>query len=139
MKSDGDISKQLARFLGTFESGDVSTVEAIVSREADVLGIGTDPDEWWPGRDNLMRAVRAQVPEMHGAGMTFRTEDERSYSEGDVGWSAAQASIVMADGSTLPTRFTSVWRREGGDWKLVNFHVSVGMSNEQLLGQELTV
>jgi hypothetical protein len=137
MQRNADISKQLARFMGAFESGDVSLVEALVSREKDLLGIGSDPDEWWPDRENLIRAAEAQIPEMHSAGMRIQLKNERSLSEGDVGWSGAQAALVVPEVGEVPMRFTSVWHRESGEWRLVQFHLSVGVSNEDVLGEEL--
>jgi hypothetical protein len=39
----------------------------------------------------------------------------------------------------MPSRLTLVCQQEDGAWKVVQWHVSVGVANEELLGRELTV
>ena len=34
---------------------------------------------------------------------------------------------------------TTVWHQEADDWKLVQWHVSVGVANEEAVSRELTV
>jgi hypothetical protein len=121
-----------------FESGDPSNAKSLISSDKDILGIGTDPDEWWAG-DAFFQAMNAQVPEMYAAGMRFELGDDvQAFSEGSVGWVAARPTLKLPDGSGVPMRFTSVWHQEAGDWKAIQVHVSVGVSNETALGEHLT-
>jgi hypothetical protein len=38
-----------------------------------------------------------------------------------------------------PARRTAFFHKEGGEWKIVHAHSSIGVANEEMLGKELTV
>ena len=118
--------------------GDIGFFEQHTSRQDGVLGIGTDPKEWWAGYETLMRAWRTQIEEV-GGGFPVTAGDPQAYHEGAVGWVADRAAIDFPDGPTLPFRLTLVAHQEDGAWKMVQFHLSVGVANEEAVGKELTV
>ncbi len=103
-----------------------------------MLGIGTDPGEWWTGHDDLVRAFRVQMAEM-GGGLPFSAGDPQAYEEGTVGWMADRATVHPTGGQAIPARLTATFRREGGAWRMVQFHVSMGAANAATLGKELTI
>ncbi len=138
MEQNAELVAYVKQMFAIFETGDVSAIDGILSREKDVLGIGSDPREWWAG-DALREAFLTQIPEMHGAGMRFEPGDVQAFSEGTVGWVANQPTVKLPDGGEIPMRFTGVCHREDGAWKMVQFHLSVGAMNEETLGEELTV
>ncbi len=76
---------------------------------------------------------------MSAAGLQFVSGDIQAFSEGSIGWFADQPTIKMADGSEAPARITGVFRQEGGVWKLMQFHFSFGVMNEEALNEELTI
>jgi ketosteroid isomerase-like protein len=39
----------------------------------------------------------------------------------------------------VPARVSVVLQREAGDWKIVHLHLSVGIPNEEALGEELPI
>ena len=43
--------------------------------------------------------------------------------------------LILEDGTEIPTRSTAVFHREDGEWKMVQGHKSVGVSNEELFGE----
>jgi hypothetical protein len=43
----------------------------------------------------------------------------------------------MPDDTEITFRFTGVFEREVGDWKLVHSHGSIGVPNEAAIGREL--
>jgi len=63
--------------------------------------------------------------------------DLRCYSEGSVGWVADRARFVLGDGSEIPFRFTAVFRREDGAWRMVQAHASLGVPNADVVGADL--
>ena len=115
-------------------SGDVSNFESAAAD--DLLVIGTDPQEWWSGRDTVLAAFRAQAEAM-GGGFPVQAGDPVAYSHGDVGWIADRPTMTGPDGSSMPFRLTVVTVRDGGDWKVAQMHFSLGVSNEEAFGQEL--
>ena len=48
--------------------GDASGIAGLIASDASVLMIGTDPDEWWSGRERISGAFRAQVEAPHLSG-----------------------------------------------------------------------
>jgi class 3 adenylate cyclase len=80
----------------------------------------------------------AQLPELAAAG-GLRVEflDTDGYEEGSVGWGAANCLATFPD-SVVPLRLTGVFHLENGYWHAVQVHFSVGVTNEERLGIELT-
>ena len=115
-------------------SGDVSGFES--AAVDDVLVIGTDPQEWWRGRETVLAAFRAQTEAM-GGGFPVQAGDVVAYSHNDVGWIADRPTMSGPDGSSMPFRLTVVALRDGGDWKVAQMHFSMGVPNEEAFGQEL--
>ena len=70
-------------------------------------------------------------------GISLVSKNLSAYAEGSVGWIADQAEMVTPDGQTVPFRFTAVCHQEGGAWKIVQAHLSIGVSNEAAIGQDL--
>ena len=138
MQPDPELASFIKQMYGVFESGSTDRVDDLISNAPGAIGIGTDPDEWWVD-DAIAAAFRAQVPEMHGAGMRFRAGDIAAYSEGSVGWLADRPALVLPNGAEAQMRMTAVCHRDGGAWKIVQFHLSIGVPNADALGQELTI
>ena len=47
--------------------------------------------------------------------------------------------MKLPDGTEIPFRITGVYHQENGEWKVVQWHASIGISNEEAIGQELTL
>ncbi len=124
-----EVDKTLGDFVSEFNSGDSTAIAALFASTDDVLGIGTDPKEWWRGRATLMRVLEAQMKEMSGARLDI------SEKAGAGSWVAAQCSIGMPGGPATPARLTIVCT---GDGLIEHFHLSVGAANEDVIGQTLT-
>jgi hypothetical protein len=74
-----------------------------------------------------------------GGAFPVTAGDPQAYQEGSVGWVADRARVGLLDGQTIPFRLTMVCHREDGDWKVVQWHISVGVANEEVVGKELTI
>jgi ketosteroid isomerase-like protein len=131
-------SEELAGLMqGMYEAMRNGNVNAFEDAAVDdVLVIGTDPDEWWAGRDTVVTAFRGQTEAM-GGGFPVQAGDPVAYSQGDVGWIADRPTMTGPDGSSMPFRLTVVTVREDGNWKVAHMHFSAGVPNEDIVGQEL--
>ena len=127
-----DLTVQVVQAVG---DGDVAFLERHISRQADVAFLGTDPDEWWTDLACLSRALTAQ----RQAGVTAIPVDPLAYQEGNVGWAVDRRVRVHIGDHEVPFRFSVVYRREDGAWKMVHFHSSIGVPNEDVLGVELPI
>src|SRR5947209_3749040 len=102
--------------------GDASLMELFSDAEGSVL-IGSDPDEWVVGGGRVKAVLSDAVPKQRGIAIT--AGDVRAFVEGSVGWASDNASFTREDGSVIQMRFTVVFHREAGEWKLVQMHSSI--------------
>lgn len=132
-----EVEALLRTMYDAFETGDPSSFEQHLKAGGETLVIGTDPQEWWQGSDDALRALRAQLGEMKEAGIKVKAGDIVGFREGPVAWVQDRAAFVTPAGE-VGVRVTGVFLDDGGTWKLVQWHGSVGASNEDVVGTELT-
>jgi hypothetical protein len=130
MEQSADVRQGMLRFYDRFSAGDVAGFAQTITAWEGAFVVGTDPGEWQNGRETWIAGYQEQVTAIPGIRM--EAGDLRGYAEGSLGWAADQPSLVLPDGSRVPTRLTAVLRLEEGAWKLVNAHFSVGVPNEEL-------
>jgi ketosteroid isomerase-like protein len=129
-----DLTKRLYEAEAT---GDLSFIERNLSRQEGAVYIGSDPNERWEGIEAFVEAMRAQSEAM--GGMQIVSGQLQAYREGNVGWSIDRdASFRLPDGTEIPFRNTCVFVQEDGEWKLVHGHTSIGVRNEEVLGEDIT-
>ena len=138
MERSGEVRGFLSSLIETFGTPRMGPAFTdAISAEPGVLGVGTDPAEWWDDPDDLLRAMQVQSAELQGAAATV--SHSGGWIEGDIGWGAVEANTVFPDGPTAMLRITATLARRSGAWKIVQFHASVGAANEEIVGKELTV
>jgi hypothetical protein len=126
-----ELTRRIAQAVG---DGDMAFLERHISRQADVAFLGTDPDEWWTDLAGLSQALAAQ----REAGVEVIPGEPLAFEEGNVGWAVDRMVRFRIGDQEAPFRFSVVYRREDEDWRMVHFHSSVGVSNEEALGVELS-
>jgi hypothetical protein len=134
MEQSVELRDVMLGFYEALASGDLSFLDRHISTAGEVRGIGTDPDEWWAG-GHLLEVWKEQIEAMGGS-MPLAAGDPEAYSEGSVGWVADRPILKTPDGD-VPLRFTAVFRREDGAWKIVQSHGSLGVANEESFGENL--
>ena len=138
MEQSEEIRDLLASLIETF--GKPQWGRAFISamsEERGVLLVGMDPAEWWDNVDHMQRALHAQTAELQGA--SAEVNHSEGWVQGEVGWGAVKADVVALDGPPVAARVTATLARGPVGWKIVQFHASVGATNEEVFGQELTV
>jgi hypothetical protein len=121
-----------------FSSGDASPAERLISSRPGTILIGTDPREWWSEREQILSTLAAQAKEISQSGITVEAGELAVESEDGFAWIADRPRFVMPDGSTVEGRVTAVFLREDDGWKIVQWHASLGVPNEEAIGEELT-
>ncbi len=122
--------------LNALGSQDLSALDKSLATKQPVLWIGTDPEEWWDDRGRILEVFEIQLKELGGPSVDIG--DINAGEQGDAGWAAAQISVNIPDGPTVPMRATAACVREDGDWRIVQCHCSIGAANEEAVGTELT-
>jgi hypothetical protein len=56
------------------------------------------------------------------------------FVEGSVGWAPGRPTWILKDSREVPSRWTAVFRREDGEWKIVQAHTSIGVPDEEMFG-----
>ena len=116
-----------------FLSQDTAWIDRHTSRHEGVLVIGTDPNEWIEGGDQVAENAKQEIQESTAR---FSSPGEvEAFVEGTVGWASARPVWTLEDGGEIPARWTGVFHLEDGKWKMVQGHVSVGVPNEDLFGE----
>lgn len=109
--------------------GDVAKLaELMPGDESLPVIIGTGPDEWFEGRTAVLDALEQQARDYPN--LRFEPGDLRCEENGDSGWVADRASLVMPDGGRIDVRQTMVFQREAGTWRVVQSHLSIGVAGE---------
>lgn len=127
-----DIQELMTRFYEATSKGDFESLNRLVSRQAGVRWIGTDPGEWWEDPDVVFEAWRTQAAEMGGP-VPIKGGSATAYQYGDVAWVSDRPAFHLPNGRILPFRFTAVWLREPEGWRIVQAHASFGVANEAAL------
>jgi ketosteroid isomerase-like protein len=138
MERSDELKQVVLDFFAAFARGDAAYMDQMCSRQEGVVMFGTDPQERWSGHETILHAFRVQAQEL-GGGLPIRANNPQAFALGSVGWADDQPIFDMGDGQQFPARFIGVFEREGGEWKMVQGHLSLGVSNQEAVGQDLTV
>jgi ketosteroid isomerase-like protein len=136
MEQSTELKDFYLRIYEALSSGDYSFFERCFSQKDGVLAIGTDPTEWWTGYDTITRVFKTQLKET--GGFQILADDPQAYRDGSIGWVAGQPTLKLPDGTEMPVRLTVVFQKEQHGWKIVQWHFSIGISNEDLFDETLT-
>src|SRR3954470_13877776 len=102
MERSQGLSDAVVEFYTAMSKGDMGLLNELVSSEAPVVMIGSDPAEWWDTRDRVMAVMRAQLTEMGGP--TVEPGEPVAYEQGDVGWAADRPVIRIGDDVSVEAR-----------------------------------
>ena len=129
-------SKELADIIaGWFKAaarGDASYADKHLSKRSTMLLVGTDPKEWIRGKaaaQFLMDEAKAS-----GGKVKVSVGNVEAYKEGTVGWGIANPTIILPNGKKFQPRWSAVFHKENGRWKIIQIHASAGVPNEQIAG-----
>ena len=126
-----DLTRQLYQAVS---NADAAFFERYLSRGESCVVIGTASDEWWEDYAAALDPIRKQMASV-GDAVKLVAGDVRAYCEGEVGWVADQPTLKVGSVAAL-CRHTSVFVREAGEWRIVQHHFSIGVSNDQVFGSE---
>jgi ketosteroid isomerase-like protein len=101
------------------------------SRDPNALFIGTAPNEWMQGLAALEPVLRASMEA--SSGMMPANSQIVAYEEGPIGWVAAQWDVRLPNDAAITLRATTVCHQEGGQWRAVHTHQSVGVPDDLVM------
>lgn len=136
MESSNELKDLALEAYAALGRGDSAFFEACFARHASLVAIGTDPQEWWAGYDNVIRVFKTQMKEI--GRFSIEGAQPQAYREGSLGWAADRPTFRLADGTVFTVRMSVVFHQETAGWKIVHWHASLGTANEEVLGKTLT-
>jgi len=125
-----EVGNLILQWYASLSSGEVvESMESLLSGQKGFVMIGTDPTEWWEASEEVIRGYRASA---NRGKYKIRVDEILAYSEGTVSWVVDRTWYTFPNGNEVPVRHTIVLHREGGGWKIVHIHGSIGMPNEAI-------
>jgi adenylate cyclase len=131
-----EIRRVVERLTKAIAEGDSESVLGRLSDHPGTLVVGSDPAEWWRGRES--RAVWGRQLEEFDGSFLVKANEIDAWEEGTVGWASVKETIDWA-GETLEGRASYILHLEHGEWKLVHVHWSFPQRHVDVLGKALTV
>src|SRR5262245_32791399 len=129
-----DLENLTLRLYEAVSRGDIAFFEQHLSRSESCVVIGTAPDEWWNDYHAVLDAMRVQM-KTAGDAIHLIAGDLVAYRLGDVGWVVDQPQFRLGRVEVL-CRHTSVFALEDDEWRIVQHHFSIGVTNEDAFGAE---
>jgi ketosteroid isomerase-like protein len=112
------------------QQGNPAPMIDLFSRDESTVALGSDPDERAQGPDEVS-AMLKEYAASRDVMPRVTVEDVVAHRDGDVGWGHV-ALAMHRPTDTVPWRETMVLRRENGDWKIIEFTVSLLVPNEAI-------
>jgi hypothetical protein len=126
-----EVEQSMREAFAMMQRGDIEGLVARTSSQPGVMMIGSDPTEWYAGREAIEGMARDAAA--GGSDMPTSALDEiEGYRDGDLGFANIRGTWSMG-GSSVPFRLTTVVHLEDGAWKAVQSHASIGVPNEEMM------
>ncbi len=130
-----EIDSLMRRLIHIYRDGDPDLIGSMFSADASVRVLGFDASEWWEGLDEVLHLRQVQSDEMSGTNV--EVERAEAFEDGPFGWGTLFSTLVNPE-LTTQLRSTAVFRLEGGFWRVIQWHNSVPVPNQQVVGVDLT-
>ena len=123
MRESSVVADALRTFFEKNASGDVTTYEEVVSQAEAVLAVGSAAREWFFGQEAVRGAYGIE-------GVLIDPGEIDAWENGDTGWAVTCPQFSIPGGPSFRLRFTAVFVREDGSWKLIHLHGSYPVPDE---------
>ncbi|HEX9036639.1 MAG TPA: nuclear transport factor 2 family protein [Ktedonobacterales bacterium] len=136
MQASPEIREAALQALRDQLAGNLDAALQAMSQEPGFLSIGTAPAEWFSGFAAFEQAARAATAAGGGGMPPLENVEVEAYQEGTVGWGSERGTLRLPNGVALSIRGTFVVHQEGGRWKAVQTHTSVGIPDDQIMNMK---
>ena len=133
MQASAAIREIQLRWVQSTFAKDLASVLALWSSVPGVMCIGTDPSEWFTTRAAIEQMERVSLENMPSNRPMPDNLDIVAYEEGTVGWANLRYTVKLPTGGLVMCRWTVIYHQEGGQWKGVNGHASVGVPDDKVM------
>ncbi len=130
------LGELMERVNAAWESEDLAVFSQVVAHDPDMVNFGSDVGDRWIGWEGLEHGLREQFEVFSDTEVTPRHVDIRVSDTGRLAWLAQAMSIstkFFGQPVSLEARITGVFEKRGAEWRLVQFHYSVPISESKRL------
>jgi ketosteroid isomerase-like protein len=116
----------LQQWKDAYSRRDLDGALSVIAPDADVVGIGTGPDEWRVGPEEFKAQLERDFAQSEALSVDY--EPLVVSEAGPVAWVAGRARVLGRVGGqelTLTGRFTAVLERREDRWLLMQTHFSL--------------
>jgi ketosteroid isomerase-like protein len=121
------IQKNLIQFATYAKEKDADSMLSMFDNSDDIMLVGSDSSEVKHGRKEIRNLLHAALSKPYIINWDFTNAEVFTSSE--VAWAFVNSSVMLLneDGSEIriPYRLTSVWIKQGENWKLKFFNGSI--------------
>ena len=120
------VQATLQQWKNAYTQRDLDGALAVIAPDDDVVGIGTGPDEWRVGPEEVKAQLERDFAQSEDLSVDY--EPLVVSEAGPVAWVAGRATVqARVDGQdlTLTGRFTAVLEQRAGRWLLMQTHFSL--------------
>jgi ketosteroid isomerase-like protein len=112
------------------QAADAKKLDALLSDRPGSTHIGSDPREWLT-KDQLLAGI-SEAMSVGEVQVGVEIGDVAVHVLGDVAWAEGTGKFTNGQGEERAVRTTGVFVREGGGWRSVQSHASIGVRNEEM-------
>ncbi len=127
-----EVEQSMRDAFALMQRGDIEGLVARTSSQPGVMMIGSDPTEWYAGREAIEGMAREAAAGGGGDMPSSALDEIEGYRDGDLGFANIRGTWTIG-GSSVPFRLTTVVHLEDGVWKAVQSHASIGVPNSEMM------
>jgi hypothetical protein len=123
MQRSQELLEAYTRMMEDFQDGRITTIHEVTSDSEAVSAFGSAGTEW-ARREHLAPWMDPMWAAFRRLGMVVDTSRAEAWAEGDFGFVVDTPPLTLAEGQSVQLRWTGIFRKEGGAWKIVHQHGS---------------
>ena len=118
----------------SFIDGDIDAFSQTMSKDEDMVTFGTDASERWDSWQELEDSVGVQFDAFDVISVDRKNKSLKISNSGNTAWFSETVDWeFLSNGKTEAVkdiRYTGVMEYRNGQWKIVQFHCSVGVAGQ---------
>ena len=124
----------ISKMWESFVLGDHKMFAETMAQDSDMVTFGTDASERWDGWDDLHKSVKKQFDSFDILNVKRMDKKLNLSDSGEVAWFSeiVDWEFLVEDKKQIikGVRYTGVMEKRENEWKIVQFHSSVGVKGQ---------
>ena len=124
----------ISKMWESFVQGDHKMFAETMAQDSDMVTFGTDASERWDGWDDLQKSVKKQFDAFDILNVKRMDKKLNLSDSGEVAWFSEIVDwefLIEGKKQIIKgVRYTGVMEKRENEWKIVQFHSSVGVSGQ---------